>query len=405
MVTYPESHIILEAIGIAEAADYDVVKTLTQKYIHRSKYGVGSGKADELKYLVKELDANIILIDEKIGSVQIYNLAKHTGTEVIDREKIILEIFSKRALTTEAKLQVQLAELIYEMPRAKEKVRLAKSGEQPGFLGLGMYDVDVYYNMIKKRMIIVKKRLQEVSKRRELHRKRRNKSNIPVVSLAGYTGAGKTSIFNMMVNEQKDTKRGFFTTLTTTTRSIEILGFKILITDTVGFISRLPTYIIEAFKSTLEELNYTDLVLLVLDISESTQNVVRKYNTCVEVLIEIGISPGKVMLVFNKIDAVSSTKVKESVRDLPVSLDDSIMTSAKLGSGMKELISKIYGAVCDYSEIKLIFRSDRLVTLSKHLDWLCGMAQFNLKKNNDDSLTATIRGPSWVLDRFKVLSK
>jgi GTP-binding protein HflX len=268
-----------------------------------------------------------------------------------------------------------------------------------------MYDVDVYYNMIKKRMIIVKKRLQEVSKRRELHRKRRNKSNIPVVSLAGYTGAGKTSIFNMMVNEQKDTKRGFFTTLTTTTRSIEILGFKILITDTVGFISRLPTYIIEAFKSTLEELNYTDLVLLVLDISEYTQNVVRKYNTCVEVLIEIGISPGKVMLVFNKIDAVSSTKVKESVRDLPVSLDDSIMTSAKLGSGMKELISKIYGAVCDYSEIKLIFRSDRLVTLSKHLDWLCGMAQFNLKKNNDDSLTATIRGPSWVLDRFKVLSK
>jgi len=277
MVTYPESYIIQEAIGIAEAADYDVVKTLTQKYIHRSKYGVGSGKADELKYLVKELDANIILIDEKIGSGQIYNLTKHTSTEVIDREKIILEIFSKRALTTEAKLQVQLAELIYEMPRAKEKVRLAKLGEQPGFLGLGMYDVDVYYNTIKKRMITVKKRLQEVSKRRELHRKRRNKSNIPVVSIVGYTGAGKTSIFNMMVNEQKDTKRGFFTTLTPTTRSIEIFGFKILITDTVGFIRNLPANLLESFRSTLEEIDFADFLMTNFFTAQAVINIFKKF--------------------------------------------------------------------------------------------------------------------------------
>jgi 50S ribosomal subunit-associated GTPase HflX len=111
------------------------------------------------------------------------------------------------------------------------------------------------------------------------------------------------------------------------------------------------------------------------------------------------------MLVFNKIDAVSSTKAKERVRDLRVNLDDYILTSAKLGSGIKDLLSKIYGVVCDYSEIKLRFRSDKFVTLSKHLDWLCDIAQFNLKKNNDGSLTATIRGPYWVLDRFKVLSK
>ncbi|MEM2873816.1 MAG: GTPase HflX, partial [Nitrososphaerales archaeon] len=265
LVTYPDKFVIQEALGLAEAGGYEVAKLITQRYLSKAKYGIGSGKAEELKNMLKDLNADTILFDEKLKSVQIYNLAKLTGVEVINRERLILEIFNKRASSAEAKLQVQLAELRYEIPRAREKVRLAKIGEQPGFFGLGRYDVDDYYRMIKKRTAIITKKLKQVSKRRELYRFQRLRTNLPLISFAGYTGAGKTSLFNILVSERKDTDKGLFTTLTTTTRSLQLSESRVLVSDTVGFISRLPPYMIEAFKATLEELTHANLVLLVID--------------------------------------------------------------------------------------------------------------------------------------------
>jgi len=341
LVTYPDKFVIQEALGLAEAGGYEVTKLVTQRYLSKAKYGIGSGKAEELKNMLKDLNADAILFDEKLKSVQIYNLAKLTGVEVINRERLILEIFNKRASSAEAKLQVQLAELRYEIPRAREKVRLAKMGEQPGFFGLGRYDVDDYYRMIKKRIAIITKKLKQVSKRRELYRFQRLRTNLPLISFAGYTGAGKTSLFNILVSERKDTDKGLFTTLTTTTRSLQLSESRVLVSDTVGFISRLPPYMIEAFKATLEELTHANLVLLVIDASEPLENMIRKYQSCVSILAELGVSPLNVLPIFNKFDLTNMNETEDKIKALGMIPQDVVITSAKTGFGIDALKSKI----------------------------------------------------------------
>jgi len=345
LITYSNKFAIQEALGLAWAADYKVVKIIARKYLSRAKYGIGVGKAGELKKLSEEFDVKVILFDKRLKSVQIYNLAKITGIEIIDRERLILEIFQKRTSNYEANLQVQLAELRYEIPRAREKVRLARIGEQPGFLGLGRYDVDDYHRMIRKRMETIIKKLKQVSKRRELHKKRRLRLGLSLLSFAGYTGTGKTSLFNILTGEQKETERGFFTTLATTIRGIKLSGSKVLISDTVGFISRLPSYMIGAFKATLEELTYAKLVLLVIDASEPLKNMIKKYQSCVRILTDLGVSPKNVLPIFNKFDLTTIDEVKEKIKSLNMIPEEVAITSAKTGFGVDSLKLKIFNMV------------------------------------------------------------
>src|SRR5574342_256717 len=158
-----------------------------------------------------------------------------------------------------------MAQLRYEMSHAKEKVRLAKMGEQPGFMGIGKFEVDVYFNDIKNRMTSIKTKLVKAGKQRALHRQSRDRLGFKTISLAGYTSAGKTTLFNLLTGEDRQKGKELFTTLSTTTRRLTIDKKTVLISDTVGFISKLPAYMIEAFKSTLEELLHTDLVIVVID--------------------------------------------------------------------------------------------------------------------------------------------
>ncbi len=345
LITYSNKFAIEEALGLAGAVDYKVVKLITRKYLSRAKYGIGVGKAEELKRLSEKLDIDVILFDKRLKSVQIYNLAKLTGVEVIDRERLILEIFHKRASNFESNLQVRLAELKYEIPRAREKVRLARMGEQPGFLGLGRYDVDDYHRMIRRRMATISKKLKQVSKRRDLYKKRRLRLGLQLISFAGYTGTGKTSLFNLLTGEQKETERGFFTTLATTTRGLQLSESKILISDTVGFITRLPAYMIGAFKATLEELTYANLILLVIDASEPLESMIKKYQSCVRILNDLKVSPLNVLPIFNKFDLTSMDEIKDKIEALYMIPENVVITSAKTGFGIGTLKSKIFETV------------------------------------------------------------
>lgn len=401
LITYPDGFMMQEFQGLAEAAGYEIVNVVTQRYLSQAEYGVGSGKAQEVKSLVHEFGLEVIMFDESLKSIQIYNLAKLTGIEVIDREKLILEIFAKRASTTEAKLQVQLAELSYEMPRAREKVRLAKMGEQPGFFGLGKYEVDVYYRAIKKRVTILKEKLRNISSRRELYRVQRQNLNIASVSLAGYTGVGKTTLFNIFTSEEKEVGKGVFTTLTTSTRALNIYGSKVLLSDTVGFISRLPTYMIESFKSTLEELTYANLILLVLDSSEPFPDFVKKYWSCIKILGELQVSPASVILVFNKSDLVGEEEVERKMRTLSATREKSAVISAKQGLGIEELKSIIRDAVLEFTESRITLTPEDIRNLSPYLDWLKKNAIVNIISNGNGTSTALIKGPLWAVDRFR----
>ena len=355
LVTYPDQFIKSEAVGLVEAAGYHITSIINQKNLTHQQYGVGAGKAEELRDLAENQKTEMIIVDERLSSGQAHNLAKFTHQQVIDRERLILDIFNERATTTEAKLQVKLAELKYEIPRAREAVRISLKGEQAGFMGMGEYAVDIKFRALKRQMVLIQKKLDDSRRRRQLFKTSRERLKLPFVSLAGYTSSGKTTIFNRFVSENKEESPNLFTTLTTTTRSFEpVNGRKVLLSDTVGFISRLPTYLVEAFKSTLEELNYADLILLVLDSSEPLSDIQIKYQSCRETLDQLHINPVKILCVMNKIDLIPKEEVAEKttvVRDLPA-----ISISAKTGEGTKKLRTRIVQTVfgdTDYGGLDL----------------------------------------------------
>jgi GTP-binding protein HflX len=305
LITYPETESIEEATALADAAGYKVWKTVTQKNITRSRFGIGHGKALEVQEMVRISNPDIIIFDEVLKPSQQYNIARLCRIEVLDRERLILDIFERRAITKESTIQVKLAELRYETVRIKDKVRLAKLGEQPGFFGLGKYDADVYSLDLKKRISFLKKKLEKEKKKREMHRVQRAKSGLPTVSIAGYTSAGKTTLFNRLTGETKRTGEGMFTTLSTYTRSFKVnRNMKLLISDTIGFINKLPPYMIDAFRSTLNEMTYSDLTLLVIDGSDPLNVIDKKIQSSTKVMNDLMIPLTKILYLFNKADQI-----------------------------------------------------------------------------------------------------
>ena len=170
LITYYDDDAISEAEGLCEAAGCKILHLIKQEFLNSPKFGLSGGKIDDLKNLVTKMRPDVIVFDEVMKPSQNYNLAAELKIQVLDRESLILEIFESRSTSTESKMQVKLAQLRYEMSRAREKVRLSKMGEQPGFMGIGKFEVDVYYNDIKNRMVSVRAKLQKAGKQRELHR-------------------------------------------------------------------------------------------------------------------------------------------------------------------------------------------------------------------------------------------
>jgi GTP-binding protein HflX len=325
-----------EAKSLVESADRQIARVFTQKYLNHSQYGIGSGKAEEIKEFVQESKSEQIIVDERLTSRQIYNLEKLTGVQVIDRERLILDIFYSRATTTEAKLQIELAEIKYEIPRVRENAKLTSGNERAGKGGMGEYVVDVKFRDLKRRMSFIKEKLEEARKKRELYHHQRVRTGLPVVSLVGYTSSGKTTLFNLLTHENKQTSSSLFTTLATTTRAVQVGGRDALLTDTVGFISRLPTYMIDAFKSTLEESLAADLIMLLIDVSEEMQDIRIKYAACWQVLDELKVDRKKVLVVFTKYDRQASD---EEIRRIAEDLRQpgSIAISSKTGHSMHNL--------------------------------------------------------------------
>ena len=346
LITYDREDSINEAKGLCDAAGYQVVHTITQNYLQKPKYGISGGMLERLEELSEKLRPDIIVFDEILKPSQNYNLATELHREVLDREGLILEIFESRASSAESKLQVKLAQLRYEMSRAKEKVRLANMGEQPGFMGIGKFEVDVYYNDIKHRMQTIRSKLEKAGKQRELHRLGRKRMGFKTISLAGYTSAGKTTLFNKTTGETKAQSKELFTTLTTTTRRLTINQEPFLIADTVGFISKLPAYMIDAFKSTLEELRYSDVIILVIDISDSISELRKKFSSCMRTLSELGVEQEKIVYALNKSDLLEQERIEEKIDSLNLMENKKLISvSAKTGENVKELKELIKGII------------------------------------------------------------
>jgi GTP-binding protein HflX len=340
LITYPVDHVAEEAKSLAESAGYSIKEIITQRHLTRSKYGVGKGKAEELREIIRSREINFIIFDEVLKPTQQYNLAHLCKVDIIDREKLILQMFILRSNTEESKIQVNLAQLHYDAVRIKEKVRLAKKGEQPGFQGLGKYDADVHLLDIKSRITILNRKLMKEENKKLLHRIGRIRQGFPTISIAGYTSAGKTTLFNRLTGESKIVGSGLFTTLSTVSRAIKLSDNKVIISDTVGFISKLPAYMVDAFKSTLQDLTFSNLVLLVLDVSHPYEVIRKQLSSSLIVMNHLGIPLGKIVYVLNKADLVDQESVKTTIKnlDIPNSVHKSAMISAKTGINMDSLL-------------------------------------------------------------------
>jgi GTP-binding protein HflX len=388
-----------ELKNLAESAGYTVVGTIEQIREPDSRYQIGAGKVEELAELVKETDAQKIIFDNPLKSVQAYNLAKAAGVEAIDRFQLILEIFTRRAATTEAQLQIQLARQQYELAHAKERVRLAKMQEQPGFMGLGAYEVDIYYEAVKKQVHAIRKKLKKIGEKRLLHRERRAELGFSSISLAGYTNAGKSSLFNALAEEKVPADETLFTTLSTTTRLVEFSKKKFLLTDTVGFIDRLPLTLIEAFHSTLEETTYSDLIFLVVDISEPVSQIEKKLAVCLETIERIGASGIPIITALNKIDLLPETEVQQKLKLIKEKAPNPIPISAMHRISLDVLKQQALRILKDY--VQAAFTIPLTNENMSFISWLFKSADVRSIKYADNSAHIVFEAAPWFAEKVR----
>jgi len=362
-------------------------------------YQIGSGKVKELADMVKEKQAEKTIFDNELKPLQAYNLTKETNVEAIDRFQLILEIFARRAATTEAKLQIELARQRHELTRAKEKVKLAKKGEQPGFMGLGAYEVDIYYETVKRQIHHIKAKLKTVGKKRSLHRTRRAELGYSTISLAGYTSAGKSSLFNALAGEDTRVGEGLFTTLSTTTRAVKLSNRKVLLTDTVGFIDRLPLTLIEAFHSTLEETIFSDIILLVVDISEAEEDIERKLNVCLETIQAIGGSSVPIVTALNKTDLLSESELNQKLSSLTNLVPNPVPVSALLRTNISSLEKEIIRHLEPL--LQASFSIPVVSQYNSFISWLFSRADVKSQKYEGDRVQVVFEAVPWFADKVR----
>ena len=357
-----------EVRDLAAAAGYTVVGEVTQTKTEDPAYHVGEGKAEELAAEVRATDATVVIFDNQLGPYQTYNLGNvlPDGVRILDRFRLILEIFGQRAQTRKAQLQVELAELRYELPRAEAKASLAKRDERPGFMGLGEYDESREQD-IKNQIANIREELQSIENTEQHRREQRRESGFDLVALAGYTNAGKSTLLRRLaedldVGDNEDlhpdldptaeSENQLFTTLGTTTRKAELDARDVLVTDTVGFISDLPHWLVESFKSTLDSVYRADLVLLVVDVSEPVEEIREKLVTSHDTLYERNEAP--ILTVLNKTDRVDAEELQEKRAALSALAPNPVAVSAKEGIGIEGLRERIHEELPELVEERLV---------------------------------------------------
>ena len=357
-----------EIEDLAVSAGYDVVGRLTQTRTEDAAYHFGEGKVDELAELVDRTDADAVIIDNEVGPYQTFNVGQKLpeGVEVVDRFTLILDIFGQRANTRTAQLQVELAQLRYELPRAEAKASLAKRDERPGFMGLGEYD-ESRERDIKRQISEIREELESIADKERSRREQRRDSGFDLVALAGYTNAGKSTLLRRLaaeldVDENVDrhpdlattaeSEDRLFTTLGTTTRRAKMQRRDVLLTDTVGFISDLPHWLVESFQSTLDSVYRADLVLLVVDAGEPTRSMREKLVTSHDTLYERNEAP--IVTVFNKIDQITDEELAEKRSALSDIAPNPVAVSAKTGAGIDRLRARVEEELPDWHRERLV---------------------------------------------------
>lgn len=342
------SYSMEELKGLSEAGNIEVLGTMVQSLPKPNTATlIGKGKVEELSELAKNMEADMVIFNDELTGMQLRNLEDVIGVKVIDRTILILDIFAKRAKSKEGKLQVELAQLKYRIPRLTGFGKsLSRLGGGIGTRGPGEKKLETDRRHIERRILDIEKELKEIKANRGTQRKRREKNHIPVVALVGYTNAGKSALMNRLLRLNEDDIQGentekqvfekdmLFATLDTAQRRVSIdKNHSFILVDTVGFVDKLPHFLVEAFKATLEEVLYADLLIHVVDSTYENPNF--HISVTDKVIKEIGGQGKDRIIAFNKIDLVNEEEVN------PVLGEENIFISAKFNKNIDLLIEKI----------------------------------------------------------------
>ena len=324
------------------------IPVIERKLVHHrevhARYLVGSGKAQEIADFVKENKVDVIIFDNELTPSQQRNWEKLSGVLAIDRQEVILDIFAKRAQTREARLQVDLARMEYSLPRlVRAWTHLGKQGGGIGSKGEGESQLEQDKRKIRGQIDRLKRELDAVKRQRATQRKDRKRTPVPNAAIVGYTNAGKSSLLRALTGADVLVEDKLFATLDTTTRKIALPNNQpLLLTDTVGFVRKLPHGLVEAFNATLEEAVMADFLVHVLDVSQP--EVMEFYDTTLKVLTDLGAASQRTLLVFNKIDRLAD---HSSLHFLRIRFPDAHFVSVKTGEGMPELVNRLSELVAD----------------------------------------------------------
>ncbi|HHV25960.1 MAG TPA: GTPase HflX [Tissierellia bacterium] len=359
---------------LVEAANGQVIERIVQRREKiNAAYYIGKGKANEIKNYCYELNIDTVVFNDELSPAQIKNLENIIERKIIDRTNLILDIFAKRASSKEGQLQVELAQLKYRLPRLVGlRDYLSREGGGIGTRGPGEQKLETDRRHILREIDNIEKQLKDIKRTRDVKRKRREKTQLPIVALVGYTNAGKSTLLNKIIelNENYDEgKKVFvydmlFATLDTSLRKGRLPnGQSFLITDTVGFVSKLPTDLVEAFKGTLEEVKYADLLLHVVD--ASNKNLDLQMATTYNILKDLKVIDKPIITVFNKMDKVEDRQLIYDTKYV----DKKIFTSAKNGKNIDKLLDMIQENLpINYIDTTLVIPYDKQDVLSHILD-------------------------------------
>jgi GTP-binding protein HflX len=324
-----------------------VARVLQHRQMPDPRTYVGKGKIDELKSEYGGVKAEVLLVDDELSPSQQRLLENTLDARVVDRTQLILDIFAQHATSAEGKLQVELAQLEYNLPRMRGMWKhLERLGGGVGTRGPGESQLESDRRQARRRVTLLKERLEELSKQRDVRRKERRRTNTPTVALAGYTNVGKSTLLNALTDAEVSVRNRLFETLDPTTRGFEHEGRKYLVTDTVGFVRRLPHELVEGFAATLEETLVADLILHVVDASAPDERLVEMIGAVNGVLHDIGADELPIELVLNKVDAADDARRRALSNRYP----EALQVSALAGEGLDALRTRIADRFADLFE-------------------------------------------------------
>jgi GTP-binding protein HflX len=346
-----------EVIAMANSIGYEIIDRVVQNRNGIDPgFTIGRGKLLELKQIVEEKKIDLLIFTNTLPSPHVFKIQQKVGNDVkvIDRNLLILELFGKRAMTSEAKLQIQLAHLKYTFTWGRQFLRLTGIlGEQVGWSGPGEYPYQDYERAAKKRISNIEEKLAGIHQKKDLLRRRRHELGYSIVALAGYTQSGKTTLFNMVTQESKSTGLGPFTTLSTFARKVTVNSGDFILVDSIGFIDDMHKIIVDAFNATLSEIANAEIIVLFVDASEDSRTLERKLSASNKILRQIDAS-GSIIIVANKIDLVTTETLDKAIETIGKHFPgvDVMRISAKNGTNIDQLMRQVAEALHPKSKMQ-----------------------------------------------------